>query len=83
MPKEIRIEIQNVGCASLYNERPVRLVIAYASGRQVSIPLEGDPRHWEPGKTITLRHAIPPAKIAHIDSRLPASHADSPGMNTS
>ncbi len=71
MPQEIRIEIQNVGFACLYNERPVQLVIASAAGQQQFIPLECDPRQWKPGKATAIRHAIPTAKIAHIGLHLP------------
>ena len=71
LPHEVRVEIENVGFASLYNERPVRLVIVSDVGQQESVPLECDPRRWKPGETITIRHRIPTARIAHIGLHLP------------
>ena len=49
------LTIANDGWASLYNPRPVELVLRNTATKKVfRLPVKGDPRFWEPGQTKTI-----------------------------
>ena len=46
-----QIDLRNVGYASCYNPRPVKLVLRHVdSGTQYFVPTDGDPRRWFPNE---------------------------------
>jgi hypothetical protein len=57
------ISITNDGFASLYNPRPIELILRERNSRsELLIPLDVDPRRWGAGKSITIRidELLPP-----------------------
>ena len=60
-PWQPTIELKNVGFASLYNPRPVEIVLTPTDGAAaVRLPVAVDPRTWKAGETCRLR---PPLKL--------------------
>lgn len=48
----VTMQIRNVGCAPLYNERPAYLVFRNQNS-EVSIQITSDPRRWAPNNAVT------------------------------
>ena len=48
----VTMQIRNVGCAPLYNERPAYLVFRNQNSK-VSIQITSDPRRWAPNNAVT------------------------------
>ena len=64
-PLSIRIQLENVGYASPYNPRPVKLVLRNTgNGSQYFIDIPEDPRRWFPGN-VSIENELPlPSNIA-------------------
>ena len=48
----LSMQLRNVGCAPLYNERPAYIVLRNQN-LEYSIPLTSDPRRWAPNNAVT------------------------------
>jgi hypothetical protein len=55
----VAFNIVNTGFASLYNARPVQLILRNTStGAVVRLPMNADPRLWLPGSTIAVNQTL-------------------------
>ncbi|NKB65461.1 MAG: DUF4832 domain-containing protein [Candidatus Latescibacteria bacterium] len=82
----VEIDLENRGFASLYNPRPVELVLRHDNSDQsFALPLDTDPRTWKPGQAhhlaaaITLPQTVPAGTYSaylHLPDPAPRLHAD-------
>ena len=68
---EVALEIENIGFAPLYNERPLVFVAQMTDGSRKDIPLAVDIRTWKPGETAMIKCAVPEGEILRLGLWLP------------
>ena len=54
---QISLNINNTGYAPLYNERHAYIVLK-SDGNTYSVPLQSDPRSWQPDATTTIAETL-------------------------
>jgi hypothetical protein len=55
----VAFNVVNTGFASVYNQRPVQLILRNTStGAVIRLPLNADPRRWLPGSTIAVSQSL-------------------------